>query len=158
MMQACSKSWRTCCRTLTFNVHACMHCLSLLAANLQLLLAASNLSMRPAGICTGHSKDTVSSDLMTRTAVNSHTINIFERRSMGGTEHKHSCLGCSELTVPMLTLLDLGLQAGIQHIVFSGLFDTRPYFHHLPLTPSGRRLPHYETKAEITVCCSELST
>lgn len=49
------------------------------------------------------------------------------------------------------------LQAGIQHIVFSGLFDTRPYFHNLPFTPSGRRLPHYETKAEIKVYCFEFS-
>ncbi len=78
---------------------------------------------------------------------------------MEGTEHRPIYLGCSGLTVQDLTVSDsvLVLQAGIQHIVFSGLFDTRPYCHHLPLTPSGRRLPHYETKAEIKVCCSELS-
>ncbi len=70
---------------------------------------------------------------------------------------QHIYLGCSELTVQNLTVLDsiLVLQAGIQHVVFSGLFDTRPYFHQLPLTPSGQRLPHYETKAEIKVCCSD---
>ncbi len=130
------------------------HCLSLLAAILQSVLAASNHSMHPAVICMGYSKETVPSDSMTGTAVDSHTNNI-----LGKTQTYLP--GCSELTVQSLTLRGSWmsiLQAGIQHIVFSGLFDTRPYFHHLPLTPSGRRVPHYETKAEIKVCCSELST
>ena len=44
------------------------------------------------------------------------------------------------------------LQAGVQHLVFSGLIDPRPFKPNLPVDPtSGRQIPHYETKAQIEV-------
>lgn len=48
------------------------------------------------------------------------------------------------------------LQAGVQHLVFSGLIDPRPFKLALPVDPnSGRQIPHFETKAQIKVpkCC-----
>lgn len=48
--------------------------------------------------------------------------------------------------------LGLMLQAGVQHLVFSGLMDPRPFKPNLPVdSSSGRQLPHYETKADIKV-------
>ena len=44
------------------------------------------------------------------------------------------------------------LQAGVQHLVFSGLIDPRPFKPNLPVDPtSGCQIPHYETKAQIEV-------
>lgn len=58
-----------------------MHCLSLLAAILQLLRAASNHSMHPADMHMGYSQETVPSDLMTRTALIA-ILSVFSNRSL----------------------------------------------------------------------------
>ena len=57
--------------------------------------------------------------------------------------------------------LDRMLQAGVQHLVFSGLIDPRPFKPTLPVDPtSGCQIPHYETKAQIKVtpCCRLLAS
>ena len=62
-------------------------------------------------------------------------------------------------TLCILHQSGLVLQAGVQHLVFSGLMDPRPFKPALPVDPtSGCQIPHYETKAQIKVtlltkCC-----
>ena len=44
------------------------------------------------------------------------------------------------------------MQAGVRHVVFSGLLDPRPFHLKLPVdSASGRQIPHYESKAQIKV-------